>query len=455
MRAILEQIASKMGVDRAIFFVLLGRSFSLFAQPLTIYLVASYFSKAEQGYYYTFANILTVSIFLELGLGYLLTQYASHEFAHLSWGEKGALFGSTEHLSRLLSLARKALKWYGGMAVLLMASLAPGGLLFFGASQASAAVDYSVPWVILVFFSVMNLLVNPTLAIIEGCGKIAELHRMRLHQAMFGAFAVWGMILSGGGLLAAAVLAASNLAVSLFWLWQNFSGLIRQFVGKRDLNLVAHISWRAEILPMQWRIGLSWMSGYLATQLFNPLLFHYQGAAVAGLMGMSITIANVALTISIAWISTKFPLYGAMIQNKQYRELDAIALKGTFQALFFSIVLSGCILIAVWLIKLYMPQFGDRMLSVMAIGALLFSNVLTLLITSMACYLRAHKIEPLLAMAIVSGGVMALTAWVCARFSSADIMTFAIAGVNLFLALPITVLVFVRKRKELHKEPVV
>lgn len=452
MRSFLEQLARKMGVDRAIFFVLLGRSFSLFAQPVTIYLVASYFSKAEQGYYYTFANILTVSIFLELGLGYLLTQYASHEFAHLSWDEKGSLAGSSKNLSRLLSLARKALKWYGAMAVLLMVSLAPGGLLFFGASQDSAAVDYGVPWVILVFFSVMNLLVNPTLAIIEGCGKIAELHRMRLHQSMFGAFAVWGMILSGGGLLAAAVLAASNLAVSLFWLRRNFPGLILQFLGMRDAQLVAHISWRSEILPMQWRIALSWMAGYVATQLFNPLLFHYQGAAVAGLMGMSITIANVALTISIAWISTKFPLYGTMIQNKQYRELDVMAIKGTIQALIFSIVLSCCILMAVWLIKSYMPQFGDRMLSVTAIGALLLSNVLTLLITSMACYLRAHKIEPLLTMSIVSGGVMALTAWACARFASAEFMTVAIAGVNLLLALPFTALVFMRKRKELHAE---
>ena len=41
------------------------------------------------------------------------------------------------------------------------------------------------------------------------------------------------------------------------------------------------ISWRKEVFPMQWKIALSFMSGYFVFQLFTPVLFHYQGAEVA------------------------------------------------------------------------------------------------------------------------------------------------------------------------------
>ena len=88
-------------------------------------------------------------------------------------------------------------------------------------------------------------------------------------------------------------------------------------------------------------------------------------------MGMSMSISNVALVFSLSWIATKFPIYGSLIQKKQYKNLDAIALRSTLQAFFFSVV-SVCIsiLIAVYLIKVYFPQYGNRVLSVYAIGAL-------------------------------------------------------------------------------------
>ena len=93
--------------------MLLGRGFSFVSQPITLYLIVKHFTLSQQGFYYTFANILSVSIFLELSLGVVLTQFASHEFAHLFWKPDGSIAGDSEPLSRLISLARKSLKWYG------------------------------------------------------------------------------------------------------------------------------------------------------------------------------------------------------------------------------------------------------------------------------------------------------------------------------------------------------
>jgi len=446
----LNKILAKFGVDKAILFMLLGRGFSFISQPITLYLIVKHFTLSQQGFYYTFANILSISVFLELSLGVVLTQFASHEFAHLSWKADGSLTGDSGHVSRLISMARKSLKWYGMLSLLFLAVLTPIGLYFFGSKPESRIVDYGLPWVCLVVFSALNLILYPAISIIEGCGKVVAIQQMRLYQALFGAFFIWMVILSNGSLLAASVMAGTNFVISAVWIFMNCGGFLRQVLKTNTMLHTEQISWRAEILPMQWRIALSSICGFLVSQLFNPLLFHYQSPAEAGKMGMSMSIANVALVFSLAWISTKFPTYGSLIQKKQYEDLDVIALRSTLQAFFFSVILSISILVAVYLIKVYFPQYGNRVLSVYAIAALLFSNMTIFVITSMAGYLRAHKVEPLLAMSIISGVATAVSAWVCARFYTAEIMTFLVVCINLLIALPLTTYVFIRKRNEWH-----
>ncbi len=450
MLNIVNKTLEKLGVDKAILFMLLGKSFSFISQPVTIYLIAKHFTLSQQGFYYTFANILSVSIFLELSLGVVLTQFASHEFAYLSWRVDGSLAGDSEHLSRLVSLARKSLKWYGVLSLLFLALLIPIGLYFFGSNPESTSIHYELPWICLVAFSSLNLILYPAMSIIEGCGKVAAIQQMRLYQAIFGAFFVWIVILTNGNLLAASVMAGSNCAISAVWICKNFSGFLRQIFVTNKMNHLKQISWRAEILPMQWRIAVSSICGFLVSQLFNPLLFHYQSPAEAGKMGMSMSISNVALAFSLAWIATKFPNYGSLIQKKQYKQLDNVALQSTLQAFIFSLILSVSILIAVYLIKVYFPQYGNRVLSVYAIGALLFSNLTIFLITAMAGYLRAHKVEPLLGMSIITGVTTAVSAWVCAKYFTGEIMTFSVGCINVLIALPFTAYIFVKKRKEWH-----
>jgi O-antigen/teichoic acid export membrane protein len=442
----------KLGVDKAILFMLLGRGFSFISQPISMYLIAKYFTLSQQGFYYTFANILSVSIFLELSLGLVIMQFASHEFAYLSWRADGSLTGNSEHLSRLISLARKSLKWYGVLSLLFLAVLTPVGLYFFGSNPESAAVDYGLPWICLVVFSALNLILYPFMSIIEGCGKIEAIQQMRLYQALFGALFIWIVILSKGSLLAASVMAGSNFVISVLWIFMTFNGLLRQVLNTDAMIHIEQISWRTEILPMQWRIALSSICGFLVSQLFNPLLFHYQSPTEAGKMGMSMSIANVALVFSMAWISTKFPTYGSLIQKKQYKSLDMVAYRSTLQAFIFNVLLSTLILISVYLIKVYFPYYGNRILSVNSIGALLFSNMLLFFMISMGGYLRAHKVEPLLAMSIITGVLTAVSAWFCAKYFTAEIMTYSIGCINLLIGLPLTAYIFIHKRKEWHEK---
>ncbi|MBT6902530.1 MAG: hypothetical protein HOA32_16150, partial [Nitrospina sp.] len=70
-------------VDRAVAFAILVKVWSLFAGPVTLYLISIYLSPEIQGFYYTFLSLIALQSFVELGFYIVITQFASHEWASL------------------------------------------------------------------------------------------------------------------------------------------------------------------------------------------------------------------------------------------------------------------------------------------------------------------------------------------------------------------------------------
>jgi len=120
-----------MGIDQAIIYTLAGRGWGLFSGIVMLFLVVRYLTPDQQGYYYTFASILAMQIFFELGMSYVVMQFASHEMAGLTWSNTGTVEGEATAKSRLHSLLVLVMKWYGVIAILLLVVILPVGWLFF------------------------------------------------------------------------------------------------------------------------------------------------------------------------------------------------------------------------------------------------------------------------------------------------------------------------------------
>ncbi len=54
-------------VDRAVFYGILGKVWSLISWPITLYLISTVFNAQIQGYYFTFTSLLGLQFFIELG----------------------------------------------------------------------------------------------------------------------------------------------------------------------------------------------------------------------------------------------------------------------------------------------------------------------------------------------------------------------------------------------------
>jgi len=89
-----------IGVNRAVGYGLLSRVWGLLSGPVTMFIIATKFSKEQQGFLYTISSLLALQVFFELGLTNVIATFASHEFAKLKWEEKGKISGDTVALER-------------------------------------------------------------------------------------------------------------------------------------------------------------------------------------------------------------------------------------------------------------------------------------------------------------------------------------------------------------------
>ena len=382
-----------------------------FASLASAIFVVRYFSPEVQGYYYTFANILALQIFLELGLSAVVNTFAAHEWARLSLGAGGAVEGDARSLSRLGSLARLVAKWYMSGAALLFVLLAGAGTWFFGTHDAAHAVAWRLPWLVMCLVAALSFVLTPAWALLTGCGQLANLNAFRLLEVVLRSAALWACMAAGGDLWSTVVALTVSTAASVAFLLARY----RRFFASL---LCAHhgngIHWAKELAPLQLRIAVSWMCGYFIFSLFVPVTFHFHGPAEAGRMGM--TWALVAGTSGIAgtWLQVQAPNYAMMVARKDFAALDATALRTT--AVGFLIFVGECAVAlgALLFLEQQYPEVAARFISSRALAVFLAAECMLQLSLAQATYLRAFKQEPFLPLSlagalIIGAGTVLLT----------------------------------------------
>ncbi len=443
-------LLKKMGVNRAIYYFLLGKGFSAIAGPVTLYLIATFFSPTVQGYYYTMASFLALSIFFELGLGVVITQFASHEYGGLKWGGQNLLEGDAGSLSRIVSLSRKSLKWYSIITAIFIIIMIPLGLWVLGSPSESLGINYLLPWVFTVIFFALGTAIIPLTSLLEGCGRVAEVAKMRVIQSVTRTFLVWGVIVIGGKLYVISTEFFITWAVFIGWMLWNYYGLVKQIMLYK-VDPLHQVSWSKEVFPMQWRVATSWVAAYFTCYLFIPLLFAFRGPIEAGKMGMSLRLSELIFLISMAWINTRTPYYGALVKQKKYAELDRSTAVSTLQALLVGLAMTTALVLLITALNLYFPNYGSRVLSPLVVGVLCLASLANVFMSSLGGYLRAHKQEPFMPVMIAMAVLVASISFFSARFYDANVMSFSYAGVLFLFGIPYSLYIFFRKRSEWHE----
>lgn len=448
-----RKVANQLGIDKAIFFTSSSRIIQGLGGIVSLLFIARYLTGIEQGFYFTFASILAIQIFFELGLNGIITQYVAHEASHLILNGN-TYEGEEKYLSRMASLLHFCVKWYGVLATALFVILSITGYVFFSHFyKADVPVEWLLPWMLLSLGTTLYFMLSPFIAFIEGLGNVKEVAKIRLVQQVTTMLVIWSGLFVGLKLYVGGIGTLIGVSILSFSIIRKFSPLLRNIYVTK---ITDRISYRNEIFPFQWKIALSWISGYFIFQLFNPVLFATEGAVVAGQMGMTLTALNAILGLTLSWVTTKIPTFSGLIAQKKYLQLDTLFNRTLLQssiinALGLLIMFLFIFSIRYFNIELGGKFIGDRFLPYLPMLLMMLPILLNHIVAAWATYLRCHKREPMLIQSISMGILCSLSTIFLGRYFGVIGMTSGYMILNL-IGFIWTYFIFTTNKRKWHNE---
>lgn len=451
-RGTFGKIRRLAGIDRAVGFALLGRGWGALAGIVTLGFLVHFLTPKQQGYYSTFGSFMALQVFFELGLSLVLMQFASHERAGLEWTPQRTLEGDSVAKARLASLLRRGMLWYGLMSLAVLALIYPVGMFYFRHyGLGGAPVDWQGPWLFLSVAVAGGLLFTPLWAVLEGSGLVAEVVAAQLVGGIINSLLFWLMLLLHWGLYAAPLGGLASTVWVIGWLAVRQRGFLRDLWGAARPGI--EVRWREEIWPFQWKIALSWLSGYFIFRTFSPLLFALHGPVSAGQMGLSLSVTAAISAIALGWVTTKAAPFGSLVARRDWAQMDRMFFPCLWQST-AALILEET---GFWLLRLELHhihhRLDGRLLDPLPLGLLMGATVVSHIAAAQSIYLRAHKQEPFLLPSLLGGVLISLSSLLLCRPFGATGMMAGYLAVSLTVGLGLGTAIFVQKRRQWHDDP--
>ncbi len=405
--SIFIDIVHRIGMDKSIAYSSGSRVIQGFTGVLSVFFITTFLTGVEQGFYYTFGSILALQVFFELGLTGIMTQYVAHETSHLSLTKEYLYEGDERYKSRLASLIRFCVRWYSVLAVLVFVFLFIIGFIFFSNyGEEHIEISWELPWFLICIGTAINIFQSPFASILTGLGKVKEMSKIGFWQQIIMPAPAWIGLICGLKLYVLGIGTFLSIIIWQFFVWK--TGLAKIILNLWKTKVTVRVDYFKEIFPYQWKIALSWVSGYFIFQLFNPVLFATEGAVVAGQMGMTLQALNAIQAFAMSWLNTKVPLYSKLIALKDYIKLDEIFNQTLRQMTFVCLFLLIAFFVVIWMLNITQLQFGghvlaERFLPKIPMLLLMVTVYLQQYTSSWATYLRCHKQEPFLVISVCGG----------------------------------------------------
>ncbi|QFY44168.1 hypothetical protein F6R98_17260 [Candidatus Methylospira mobilis] len=367
---------------------------------ITAVLVAVYLTPIEQGFYYTMGSLLSAYSLLDLGLSGLLVQVSARLFAGLRFATDGEVRPVTER-AEFIAMMRWARRWYASTALIALVLL-PIGWLYFHLANRQFDVSWQQPWLVIVLAVSLSMPAYPLLSVIEGAGKVTEIYLIRILHYTFAALLSWGMLVSGHGLYALAMMPLSVAVITLLWSRTRFNKLMTLC---RDNNSQDGFQWKTRLWPLHRQVALVSVGNYIFLQCPVPVLFYLSGPKDAGRLGLSMLILNIISAISMSWFTASIPRMTRLVSEGKQEASRQLFIREYGRFMLIMSVLYGSLLAIVYgLPEIY---FIARVLPFPELSVLMLTYLLTQSMSAIGGYFRAYGRE-VFALANISASLLAL-----------------------------------------------
>lgn len=161
---------------------------------------------------------------------------------------------------------------------------------------------------------------------------------------------------------------------------------------------------------------------------------------------------------SMSWIETRRPLFGRLIAEKNYKELDTLFFRMSRISIMLLLTGTSLFTAGVWIVNQlpfwFFQRIADRLPGVMPTALFAVALVVMQLAQCTNIYVRAHKRDPFLLAAIVSNLTIAsLVFWLGSTQGIVGVAIGYLAGVSI-VQVPLWVVIWWRIRIEWHSDGV-
>ncbi|WP_146512882.1 lipopolysaccharide biosynthesis protein [Rubripirellula amarantea] len=444
-----RRLLNRMEVDRAVFYAIASRGWQFLAGPITILMIASYFTKEVQGYFYTFGGVVALQMFFELGFPQVIINFASHEWGKLALADDGSIEGDADALSRLSSLFRASMICFAAVTVVLALTILVVGWIMFSRDEHSDAVNWKAPWIALSILSAIGFSLSPTLIVLEGCDQVRNVYKMQFVRAVLGNLAVWVAIPLGAALWTPVIATVVRLVCECYFIFVPYRKFFRA-VSSRPTGPV--LNWRRDIWPFQWRIGFRGLFSYFSASLMSPIVFVYQDAVAAGQFGLVWQVLNAIYGACGAWVRTRMSKMGTLVAKREFQELDRMFYRVSTIGL--SVMVATCITFVVfdWALYYFNSPYATRMLTPLPTICLAFGMTAAMAMEYQGLYMHAHQRSPFLVTGIACATASGLLIWWWGAWFGVLGVAVAFFTMNMLINLPLWTYLWHRFRREYYHQ---
>ncbi len=396
----------------------------------------SYLTLEDQGLWYTFISLGALTMLVDLGFTSIITQFISHEFAHLTF-ENGKLTGKEKRLNSIFSLIHYSIKFYSYIVLFASILLVLFGIYYFRSEK----ISVFFLWLLFSISSSLSLYSSLLLSIFQGLDNFKETQKIILFSSILMTVCIWLMLFFDFSILALAIGNLINIFLQLIFSYARAPIFWRQVM---QYKIVEKVNWASSIKSLQIKYGFSLFSGYIIFYLFTPVLNNYFGSAIAGQYGMSMSLVSSISLLAGGWVVSSIPKYNILVSQKKYLELRDLFTKSVFSAILVHVLTSLILVVGIYFILIH-TKYENRILSVENVIVLLFISFIQSLINYLAIYLRSFKEEPFFLLSIFNALlVLFILFFVLPNFGLLT-MLLVNAGLLSFLILPLSINIFLKK----------
>ncbi|MHA8074889.1 hypothetical protein ACRZ9O_10190 [Aquirufa sp. HETE-40SA] len=398
----------------------------------SLFIITLFFSKTEQGYYYTLISIIGIQIFFELGIGPIILRFVAHERSKV---ENIFNIKSIHELTRISSIFKITINIFSFFSILFLFIFIFGGINYFNKFHNSRDIaDINFIIVSLGISSSLNLFLSGILNFIEGLGYVLKVNKLRLYYQLIFYFLFFILIINNFKLYSLSIASFISNIIIIILLYK--FGYLSELFNLLKKYEKSNFSYWNELFPIQWRIALSWISGYFIFQLFTPLAFAIEGPIVAGQLGFTISIFSGITTLTMSLASPYTFLFSSYISNREFTKFKYKIKKIKLLLIFVYFSLALILIIFYNILEHFNYNIIERMLSVKYLFLFSFIGLCNVLIFFWAQILRTFKIEAFLLNSIFGAIIMVLGFYAFGNKYGLDGLVFTYFFNTVFIGFP-------------------